>query len=198
VPLSVNVAAPGAIASNRIADRTPVPDAPVTSAPRDSEMSMRFPFTDWVKTTGTPPERRKLPSCTLFTLSFVGSKTSVSVTVEIRDASLISSGTVYGPPPTRNVVPGGEIRTCADPIPCDVVGTASGAAGGGGGAGAGVTGGRGVGGGCVSTGAGDAVTAGGCTGGGWAGTITVPGTGDDPGGATSVEPPGPRPRGGGV
>ena len=84
----------------------------------------------------------KLPSCTLRTRSFVGSKMSVSVTVEIRDASVISSGTVYGPPPTRNVGPGGEISTCAEPIPGDVVGTAA-AAGGrrgrlrGGGAGAG-------------------------------------------------------------
>ena len=72
---------------------------------------MRLPFTACVKTTGTPLPRRKLPSCTLTTRSFVGSKISVSVTVEMRDASLINSGTVYGPPPTRNVEDDGEIRT---------------------------------------------------------------------------------------
>jgi len=48
---------------------------------------------------------------------------SVSVTVEIRDASAIEIGTVYGPPPTR-IAGGGLIVTCADPIPGVVVGVA--------------------------------------------------------------------------
>ena len=133
-------------------------------------MSIRLPFTACEKTTETPPARRKLPSCTLRTRSFVGSKTSVSVTVEIRDASLISSGTVYGPPPTRNVVPGGEINTCAEPIPADVVGTAGGVDGAGSTAG-GV--GTGAAGGCGSTVAGG-VTGGVETGGVGGGPYTVP------------------------
>src|SRR5262249_26152473 len=48
--------------------------------------------------------------------------------VDSRAAPLMSSGTVYGPPPTRKVV-GPEIITCADPIPCDCVGTAAGLSG---------------------------------------------------------------------
>src|SRR5690349_4347085 len=75
----------------------------------------------------------KLPSCTVRTRSRVGSKTSVNVIVVIRAASAIDSGTVYGPPPTRNVVLGGEMITCAEPRPGDVL------AAGGGGADAGVT-----------------------------------------------------------
>src|SRR5215216_1966302 len=54
---------------------------------------------------------------------------SVSVTVESRCASVTVNGTVYGPPPTRNVDPGSEISICADPMPGDVVGTAAGLAG---------------------------------------------------------------------
>jgi len=42
-------------------------------------------------------------------------------TVEIRDASEIEMGTVYGPPPTR-VTGGGVIVICADPIPAVVTG----------------------------------------------------------------------------
>src|SRR5262252_8715562 len=103
---------------------------------------------------------------------------SVSVTVEILDASLINSGTVYGPPPTRKVGPGGEINTCAEPIPADVVGTAAGgwadgtgadAWAGGGACGAGTCG---DGGGCVSTAAGGG-TGGCCAGGVACGSTTV-------------------------
>ena len=47
----------------------------------------------------------KLPSCTVRTRSIAGSKVSVSVIVDSRDALVIEIGTVYGPPPTRNVVP---------------------------------------------------------------------------------------------
>src|SRR4029079_11862195 len=61
VPLRVSVAAPSAIASNSTAASTPVPDAPVASAPRASVMSIRLPLTFWLKVTGTPPARRKLP-----------------------------------------------------------------------------------------------------------------------------------------
>src|SRR5262249_13659869 len=129
VPLRVSVAGPAAIASNRIAASTPVPEAPVASAPRASVISIRLPLTCCENVTDTPPARRKLPSCTLRTRSLVGSKISVSVTVESRDASATSSGTVYGPPPTRNVV-GPEISTCADPMPddCDVAVGAAGVA----------------------------------------------------------------------
>src|SRR5881397_3772698 len=117
---------------------------------------------------------------------------SVSVTVDRRCASMTDKGTVYGPPPKRNVVPGGEMMTCAPPIPGDAVGTAAGAAGGAGSAGAGgcapgdvgSTAGGGV------TGAGAGVTG--------AGTGTVPGTGEEPGGAVTVVPPGRRIVGGAV
>ena len=50
---------------------------------------------------------------------------SVSVMVDSRCASVIDSGTVYGPPPTRMVGPGGEMTTCAAPMPGDEVGTAA-------------------------------------------------------------------------
>src|SRR5436190_9563191 len=123
-PLSDRVAAPGAIASKSTAASSPTPDAPVESAARVSVMSMRFPLTDCAKTTLMPPARMKLPSCTVRTRSFVGSKITVSVIVEIRCASVIEIGTVYGPPPTRRVGPGGVISTCAEPTPADVVGTA--------------------------------------------------------------------------
>src|SRR5438128_4355638 len=168
VPLSVSVTGPGAMASKSTAARTPVPDAPVESAPRASVMSMRLPFTCCAKATLTLPARMKLPSWTVRTRSLVASYTSVSVTVDRRCASVTDSGTVYGPPPTRNVVPGGEMMTCAPPIPGDVVGTAAGA-GSGGTAG------------CVARGA-DSAAAGGCTTGGavggrGAGPGTVTGTG---------------------
>ena len=48
---------------------------------------------------------------------------TVSVTVEIRDASEIEIGTVYGPPPTR-ITGGGVIVTSAEPIPAVVTGGA--------------------------------------------------------------------------
>src|SRR5205085_536537 len=37
--------------------------------------------------------------------------------VDSRDALTTEIGTVYGPPPTRNAVPGGDRITCADPTP---------------------------------------------------------------------------------
>src|SRR5205809_5680146 len=107
---------------------------------------------------------------------------SVSVTVDRRCASMTDKGTVYGPPPSWNVVPGGEMMTCAPPIPGDAVGTA---AGGGGVAGsAGAAGGVAAGGVAAGVGSGMAGAGGGVTGGvgaTGAGTGTVPGTGEEPG-----------------
>jgi hypothetical protein len=93
-PLSVSVAGPGAIASNRIAASTPVPEAPVVSAARVSVMSIRPPVACWLNTGVTPPLRMKLPCCTARTRSFAGSNVSVSVIVDSPDAFVIDSGTV--------------------------------------------------------------------------------------------------------
>jgi hypothetical protein len=173
VPLIESVTLPGAIASNRTAASKPVPDAPVASDERTSVMSIRFPFTCWVNVTLVPPMRMKLPSWTVRTRSLVGSKISVRVIVEIRDTSVIESGIVYGPPPTRNVVLGGEMITCACPTPGEVVGTTGSAVGGGGvpggAVGAAVVAGVAAAGG-VPGGAGSAVTGGGAGGTGAAGS----------------------------
>src|SRR5262245_35673760 len=140
----------------------------------------------------------KLPSVTWRTRSFDGSNSSVSVTVDRRDASLTESGIVYGPPPTRNAVLGVEMMTCAEPMPGDVDGVVSGvgvagrAAGAGGVVGAAATSGIGVGAvgaGCGGVTAGAGCAAGGCTG-------TVPGIGDEPGGGATSVPPGARCSGG--
>ncbi|HEY2906270.1 MAG TPA: hypothetical protein VGJ29_10260, partial [Vicinamibacterales bacterium] len=56
----------------------------------------------------------------------------MSVTVDSREAFTTEIGTVYGPPPTRNAVPGGVMITCAAPRPGEVV--VSGVTGGGTGA----------------------------------------------------------------
>src|SRR5262245_59829811 len=86
-----------------------------------------------------------VPSVAVRTRSSAGLYVIVSVTVEIRDALLIDSGTLYGPPPTRNSVPGGVVMTWARVAAGDVPGgvvRAGGAAGGVAGApptGAGVT-----------------------------------------------------------
>src|SRR6266850_7824763 len=105
----------------------------------------------------------KLPSCTARTRSAAGLKVIVSVTLDTRDAPVIDTGTVYGPPPTRNSVPGGVTSTCA---------AAGGVAGGGTAAGGGVGGGAvgAPGGGCAGG------TAGGAgTGVGTGGSVVVPG-----------------------
>src|SRR4051812_16392942 len=62
----------------------------------------------------------KLPSLTARTRSIAGSKVIVSAIIESRDTFVIDTGTVYGPPPTRNVVPGGVRITCAEPNPGEV------------------------------------------------------------------------------
>ena len=54
-----------------------------------------------------------VPSCTVRTRSTAGLKVTVSVSVDTRDALLIETGTVYGPPATRNSVPGGVTMICA-------------------------------------------------------------------------------------
>src|ERR687898_1447345 len=55
----------------------------------------------------------KLPSCTDRTRSGPGLKVTVRDTVAIRGALVTEMGTVYGPPPTRNSVPGAVTATCA-------------------------------------------------------------------------------------
>src|SRR5436190_6284480 len=182
-PLGVSVTVPGATASKRIAASRPVPDAPTTSAPREIVMSIRPPLTCWLNTADAPPVRMKGPSCTVRTRSTFGSNVIVRLMVVSRVAPLIDTGTVYGPPPTRNVVPGVEMTTCADPMPGVVIGNS--AVGAGGGAG-------GAGGGCVSTTGGVAGGAAGGVAGGVVGgcTSTVPGTGVDPGGSAITGPGG--------
>src|SRR5438093_11148227 len=106
----------------------------------------------------------KLPSCTARTRSAAGLKVIVSVTLDTRDAPVIDTGTVYGPPPTRNSVPGGVTSTCA------AAGVAAGGVAGGTAAG-------GVGGGAVGAPGGGCAggTAGAGTGVGKGGTVVVPG-----------------------
>ena len=87
-------------------------------------MSTRPGAICWVNVAFAPPDRMKLPSCTLRTRSSAGSKVSVSVMVDSRETFVIEIGTVYGPPPTRNVARGGDRTTCAVPNPGDVTGSA--------------------------------------------------------------------------
>ena len=54
VPLTVKVTVPGAIASNRIAASSPVPDAPVASAGRAIVISTRVPVACCVNVVFTP------------------------------------------------------------------------------------------------------------------------------------------------
>src|SRR5436190_18652508 len=68
-----------------------------------------------VKVVVMPPCRMNVPSCAVRTRSTLGLNVTVSVTTDTRDALLIETGTVYGPPATRNSVPGGVTSTCATP-----------------------------------------------------------------------------------
>src|SRR4029077_10952589 len=129
-------------------------------------------------------DRMKLPSWTLRTRSSAGSNDNVSEMVESLDTFVIEIGTVYGPAPTRNAVPGGVRMTCATPRPAVVTG---GSAGGGGGTAADVGGGAAEGG--WAPGGGVVGCAGGAAGGA-GGTTIVPGTGELPGGASTFTPPG--------
>ena len=94
VPLTVSVAVPGAIGSNRIAPRSPVPVAPVASADRAMVMSTRPGLTCWAKAAFAAPDRMKLPSFTARARSSAGSNVTVSVTVDTRDAFTMEIGTV--------------------------------------------------------------------------------------------------------
>src|SRR3954451_1930109 len=187
VPLSTSVAAPGAIASNNTAPSRPVPVAPVASADRIIVMSTRPLLVCCVNVAFAPPDRMKLPSLTTRTRSKAGLYVNVSVIDDSRLASVIEIGTVYGPPPTRNVVPGGDRITCAEPMPGVVVGSAGGVAACAGAAAGGAS--AAAGGVAVPAGGVPAVPGGGGAGAGvGAGTTTVPGTGVDPGGDPSVVP----------
>src|SRR6266567_4294203 len=67
-----------------------------------------------VKLTVTPPWRMKVPSWGApRTRRIAGLYVTVSVSTDTRDALLIESGTGYGPPATRNSVPGVVTMICA-------------------------------------------------------------------------------------
>src|SRR5262249_4888337 len=72
----------------------------------------------------TPPWRMNVPPWTVRTRRIAGLKVIDSVITDRRCALLIETGTVYGPPATWNVVPGGVTMICAG-----VVGGAFGFAG---------------------------------------------------------------------
>src|SRR5438045_5082121 len=69
----------------------------------------------------------KVPSLAWRTRSTFGLNVTVSVITDNRDTLLIETGTVYGPPATRNSVPGVVMMICA------AVGFGAGAPGGAGG-----------------------------------------------------------------
>lgn len=77
-----------------------------------------------------PPARMKLPSCTLRIRRTAGSKVSVSEIVVNRETFAIINGTVYGPEPTRHVVPGTVTVTSAEPTAAVGGGTCTGGVGG--------------------------------------------------------------------
>src|SRR5687767_6996989 len=106
---------PGPTASNRSAARSPAPEAPTWSPVRAIAMSTRPAAASirGVKLVITPPWRMNVPSCTVRTRRMFGLKVIVSVSTERRDALFTDTGTVYGPPATWNVVPGGVRITCA-------------------------------------------------------------------------------------
>src|SRR5947207_2471654 len=60
-----------------------------------------------------PPCRMNVPSCTVRTRSSAGLYVTVNASIDTRDALLIDTGTVYGPPATRNSVPGAVTIICA-------------------------------------------------------------------------------------
>ena len=78
---------------------------------REIVMSMRPRPTCCENVTFAPPDRRKLPSCTVRTRSFAGSYTMANVTVDSRCAPVIEIGMLYGPWPTRSGVAGVEMIT---------------------------------------------------------------------------------------
>ena len=71
-----------------------------------------------------------VPSCTVLTRRTAGLKVTVTDSVDNRDALLIDSGAMYGPPATLNSVPDGVMMICAGvgwPTP-GAVGVAAGGA----------------------------------------------------------------------
>src|SRR6476619_4615396 len=78
-----------------------------------------------VNEVATPPCRMNVPSCTLRPRSTFGLYLNVTVTTETRDALLIDTGTVYGPPATWNVVPG-TVRMICPGVACGAPGAAAG------------------------------------------------------------------------
>src|SRR4051812_3137502 len=114
---------PGPIASNTSAANSPAPDAPARSAVRVIAMSTRPAAASMrgVYEVGTPPWRMNVPSCDVRIRSTFGLYVTVKVITDRRDTLLIDTGTVYGPPATRNSVPGGVTITCAVFAPAGVV-----------------------------------------------------------------------------
>src|SRR5690349_15990742 len=106
---------PAPMASNTNAARSPAPDAPAESAVRVIAMSTRPVAASMrgVKVVATPPWRMNVPSCAVRTRNTFGLYVTVSVITDSRATLLIDTGTVYGPPATRNSVPGGVMITCA-------------------------------------------------------------------------------------
>src|SRR4029453_6733531 len=103
--------------------------------------------------------------------------------VVTRASDVMEIGTVYGPPPTRNSVPGAVTTTCATPAAVLVDVSAGGCAAAGG-VWAGVSGAGGVSAGGVA----GAGWAGGCCVGGCCGNGTTPGAGNVPGSGPGAVP----------
>src|ERR1044072_3351393 len=61
----------------------------------------------------TPPCRMNVPSCAIRARSSAGLNVTVKVITDSRDALLIDTGTVYGPPATWKIVPGVVTTICA-------------------------------------------------------------------------------------
>src|SRR6185436_18901100 len=78
-----------------------------------------------VKLVAMPPWRMNVPSWRLRTRSTLGLKVIVRVIVDTREALLIDTGTVYGPPATWNVVPG-TVRMICPGVACGAPGAAAG------------------------------------------------------------------------
>src|SRR4051794_17699697 len=81
-----------------------------------------------VNVTIAPPWLMNVPPVTCRTRNTLGLNVSVNVMVDRRDTLLIEIGTVYGPPATRNSVPGVVISSCAAPAGPGAVGAGAGGA----------------------------------------------------------------------
>src|SRR3712207_3148697 len=69
-----------------------------------------------VNVAGIPPCRMNVPSCTVRTRNTLGLNVTVSVSTDTRDALLIDTGTVYGPPAIVNSGRGVVIRIWVEPV----------------------------------------------------------------------------------